>query len=183
IRQAKSMKFRLCVALVVATLCGTAIVRAESKAGTWWAKKLIFNGASDITTSSAPAGLKSELDYRVSISYPASELEDWLCQQLREAGWSKLGYDFLNPQVSSAVTDNWQHFPDPKETPEECTYQKIQDWQNASGDVLSYALLYQAPTCDVSKLKDVQVFIVRYPAYSAKKMMEAAEERRAKHSQ
>jgi hypothetical protein len=145
--------------LLIMVLSGTVVARADKP----WSERLVYKGATDIKVYS---GLKSELDYRVIAAFPPSPVDNWLSHELRNAGWTKLGYDFFNPRTSLDIS--WQRFWDRTNNPTVCVHQEFRDWRKANGDFLRYVLRYKSPTCETSDLKELDVMIFYYPAKMAR---------------
>lgn len=81
--------------------------------------------------------------------YPARHALEEIARNLIGSGWSALSEDLWNPGIPSSNTRGWTDYIDGRTSPNVRVYQWLGYWRNARGDVVAYALHYNAD--DIAK--------------------------------
>jgi len=105
-----------------------------------------------------------QVSYKIEIDYPADEILSLIATTLKSKGWQPLEEDFLNPGLPSSHVAGWDEFGDLTTHPETTVRQWLAQWENATHDIVWYALRYTYPTGQPPDLHTLQVFASYVPA-------------------
>jgi hypothetical protein len=121
--------------------------------------------------------------FKMNAAYPAPDFLASASSRLEPLGWKKLPTDWLNPTIPSSHMRGWTSFPDTRTRPFMGVHQWIGDWQNMSGDVVTYSLRYASPVQDTQHKvapptnDNLEVTEMLIPAAMAKSMQDDAVQR------
>ena len=121
-----------------------------------------------------------QVRYKIEIDYPADEILSLIAATLKSKGWQPLEEDFLNPGLPSSHVAGWTEFGDITTHPETTVRQWLAQWENATHDVVWYALRYTYPTGQPPDLHTLQVHASYYPADMVKQAKRITEKLREK---
>ncbi len=164
-------------ALALTSSCG----RGGAQSGKPPQELLVPAGAREVV-SRIEGGIAA-VKFKVSAPYPAADFLASANSRLEPLGWQKLSTDWLNPTIPSSHVRGWTSFPDTRTQPFMGVHQWLADWQNGSGDVVSYSLRYTSPVQDaLHKVApptndDLEVTELLIPAAMAKSMRDDAVQR------
>jgi hypothetical protein len=113
---------------------------------------------------------RQQVIYSTESEYPADEVLSFISAELKKRGWKPLAHDFPNPDVPSSNQRSWTFFEDHAQKPWTGVYACDADWENASHDIVEYALRYKSPDNSTLNLKTLQVIVLFFPADIAAKM-------------
>jgi|SRR5262245_15144763 len=99
-----------------------------------------------------------QVHYQVEIAYPAESVLKHINDELRQAGWMPLQYDFLNPHLLSSHKEGWGSFIDATTKPNTKVHQWLAQWQDSHGDVVFFALRYRHNVKGPPDLNTLHVF-------------------------
>jgi len=114
------------------------------------------------------------LSYHVSSKFPAKPVIDLISNKLQKEGWQPLKYYFLRPDTPSSQEQGWQQFMDVNQVPALCVRQWLGDWQDSSGNIVTYGFRYAEVKC-TSDPSDLEVTGWYTPAYVARRTLEESE--------
>ncbi|MGC1399975.1 hypothetical protein [Candidatus Binatus sp.] len=114
------------------------------------------------------------LSYHVSSKFPAKPVIDLISNKLQKEGWQPLKYYFLRPDTLSSQEQGWQQFLDVNQAPALCVRQWLGDWQDSSGNIVTYGFRYAEVKC-TSDPSDLEVTGWYTPAYVARRTLEESE--------
>jgi hypothetical protein len=109
--------------------------------------------------------------YRVTSTFPANPVIEFISNKLQKAGWEPLKNDFLNPDTPSSQVEGWKEFLDATDQPPLCVRQWLGDWKDASGNIVTYGFRYKQK-CDAVPLTDLEVDAWYFPAIVAERILE-----------
>lgn len=113
---------------------------------------------------------REQLTYLIEAEYPAERVLPFIKGELKKQGWEPLPNDFLNPGIPSSIQRGWTFFQDQTQSPATFVWQWSVDWKNATNDITSYTLAYQATTNSTRNLNDLHVAALFIPAEIATKI-------------
>lgn len=125
----------------------------------------------------------SGVKFKMSAPYPAAAFLAAASSRLEPLGWTKLPTDWLNPAIPSSHVRGWTSFFDTRTEPSVGVHQWLADWQNRSGDVVSYSRRYTSPVQDTRHEvapptnDNLEVTEMLIPATMAKAMQDNAVQR------
>lgn len=120
---------------------------------------LIYKGAEGMKLSQE-YGMQ-RLQYYVKEPYPGSSVINWVADNLKNQGWKPLSHYYLNPQVQTIK--EWTEFTDSRQTPQLRIRRWALDWENPSGDVVSYSFEYRYPNNATPNLTQLHVLGIYVP--------------------
>jgi len=123
-----------------------------------------------------------QLTYRVSVEYPAKPAIAAISEELKRLNWAPLGEDYLNPGLSSSHVRGWTSFEDATKKPRQTVHQWLADWENQTGEVVTYGFRYQYESGKTEDLRHLTVIAIFIPAPLAKQTREQALEFTKKHN-
>jgi hypothetical protein len=85
------------------------------------------------------------LEYQLKVRYPAREQIAYVANRLKEQGWKPVPHIYLFPKNQSSHVLGWTFFNDPPRQPEWMIYEWTGDWQDPSGNLLTYTFRYRDP--------------------------------------
>lgn len=117
-----------------------------------------LEGASEVHYGTAHTfGIKS-LHFKMQESYPATKVLDIISERLENAGFRKLEYDLLNPDILSAHDRGWsEHFEAVK--PLMKVHSWSAEWINQKDEIVDVALWYRYPEAGPEDLNSLSVSI------------------------
>jgi hypothetical protein len=145
------------------------------------AELLVPAGAREV--SSRVEGGIAAVKFKINAAYPAADFLATTSSRLEPLGWRKLPTDWLNPTIPSSHIRGWTSFPNTRTRPFMGVHQWIGDWQNMSGDVVTYSLRYASPVQDTQHKvapptnDNLEVTEMLIPATMAKSMQDDAVQR------
>jgi hypothetical protein len=102
---------------------------------------IVLPGATNVRVADIYDG---QVSYRLREPYPADGAIRKMQTRLRQLGWRPRQRDFLNPQGSSATRGEWTEL----EIEARWVRAWSQQWENDSGDVVQYGLIYRSRSKD-----------------------------------
>jgi hypothetical protein len=115
-----------------------------------------------------------KLSYHVSLKFPAKPVIELISKKLQKDGWQPLKYYFMRPDTLSSQEQGWQQFMDVNEVPALCVRQWLGDWEDASGNIVTYGFRYAEVKC-TNAPSDLEVTGWYTPAYVARQTLEDLE--------
>ena len=88
-----------------------------------------------------------QIQYEVSICYPANDFISRLVNQMKNRKWTRLDFDFLNPGLNlnpaRGLGGEWSRLVDRDRKRD--VYQWIEDWEDSQKTIVRYVLKYRIP--------------------------------------
>lgn len=95
------------------------------------------------------AGEGAGVEYEYEEPYPAKQLLTHIASQI-SPDWRPRKEDSLNPGIPTSHVRGWVDYVDGTTRPESRVHMWSSEWENRSGDILSYTLLYRSPNTEQS---------------------------------
>lgn len=110
-----------------------------------------------------------QLSYELKVDYPAADVIVWISDQLKAKGWQAREEDYRDPGLPTSNVRGWTQWADATVQPQATVDQWGGQWEDGSGDITEYFLIYKYPPGDRYTLTVHAVFT---PARLAKKAPE-----------
>lgn len=126
---------------------------------------------------------REQVVYTINCQYPAKSVLSFIEARLARLGWKPLRYHFWNPGIPSSRVRGWQEGTDMTQNPPTTVRGWGADWEDASHDILVYALLYRTPYPETTPpdLTSLQVMVLYLPSAVANKSRLATQRANQKH--
>lgn len=109
-----------------------------------------------------------QLTYKLKVDYPAAKVIEVISNKLKQDKWHILKEDFLNPGFSSSHVSGWSSYENATKSPTQIDHLWKADWENQSGDIVTYAFLYQYGKKESKDLNNLTVYGIFISAPLAK---------------
>jgi hypothetical protein len=102
-------------------------------------------------------GGADEITYHVNVKYPASDVTEWISNNLQKEGWKPLTNDLWNPGLPLSITNGWRKVRVGPKPPGDCLRAWVGEWKDTSGDIVRYDLRYKEGEQCTSEPHDLEV--------------------------
>lgn len=116
---------------------------ADSREHEWL---VVLDGAQEVRRFRRGNDESFYVTYLLAESHPAVNAIKQISSRLQALGWKPLLEDFLNPGLPSSHVRGWTQFLDATTQPNREIQQWFAQWQDASGNIVSYTLRYSYPS-------------------------------------
>jgi len=112
------------------------------------------------------------VEYEYEEPYPAKRLLTHMASQI-SPNWQPRKEDFLNPGIPTSHVRGWVDYVDATTRPETRVHMWSSEWENESGDILSYSLLYRSPNSEESRLGPTTQHVSVHASITPRDQMDA----------
>jgi len=109
--------------------------------------------------------------FQLNERFPANSIIQHIDMKLKDMGWSRLEYDFMNPDIPSSFIRGWTSFIDGTKKPERDVWAWSSNWENKNGDIVGYSLRYDYPRNTQRNMTQMQAITIYYPSALAKQII------------
>lgn len=160
----RQLAFVLCVIVCAGVNIGRHRVEADEPP----AALIAYPDATDMQFDDRESVYR--FSYRLTSTFPAKPVIEFISNKLQKDGWQPLKNDFLNPDTPSSHVEGWKEFLDATDQPPLCVRQWLGDWKDASGNIVTYGFRYKQK-CDAVPLTDLEVTAWYTPAIVAERIL------------
>ena len=151
----------------IALLCISGCGGAEQKRPVNYPDALILlPNATDVKYYELGGSL--QITYKIKADYPAASVIEGISNKLKQDNWHILKEDFLNPGSPSSHVSGWSSYENATKSPTQIDHLWKADWENKSGDIVTYAFLYQYGKKENKDLNNLTVYGIFISAPLAK---------------
>ena len=99
----------------------------------------------------------SEIRFRLSKPYPASDAISELREKIETTGWKPLSAFYYNREISTSLVRGWCLYADTTTSPPTPVHNWSLQWENSKGDILDYTFTYESSKQNPEDLSEGQV--------------------------